>query len=90
MNLKMFKRVLEKANIKLDLSQSLSLIPNTVKVLTINDVYHAFEIDENSNKKFIIETPSENKLYKAILKHFNIKLNHFGDVSKTPQPKKRV
>jgi small nuclear ribonucleoprotein (snRNP)-like protein len=43
-----------------------------------------YAIDAHLNKQLIIETNNEGRVYKAILKHLDIKLNHHGDIIKTP------
>lgn len=81
MNSKMFKRVMNQAQISIDNSISENLfLANTIKIFKKNDTYYAYMIDSKLNRTLIAETQSENNLYKAILKYLGIKLNHYGDV----------
>lgn len=80
MNLKMFKKVIKQTDIIIDFSNNIGVKPNTVKLIKKDNIYYAYRIDNVLNKTLIIETSNESNTYKAILKHFNIRLNKFGYV----------
>ena len=82
MNLQMFKKVMKQAKVKIDLSESPELLPNTIKIIKSDDLYKAYKIDEHLNKTFIIETNSQNVAFKSILKFLQIKLDHHGRIMK--------
>ena len=82
MNLQMFKKVMKQAKVNLDLSESPTLLPNTIKIIKSNDIYKVYKIDEQLNKIFIIETNSQNIAFKSILKFLQIKLDHHGRIMK--------
>ena len=84
----MFKKVIRQANpnSRIDWSSDDTLIPETIKCIRNNEMYCVYKIDKNKNKTLIIETTSENRIYKAILKYLEIKLDHNGKVKNTPPP----
>jgi hypothetical protein len=84
MNRKMFLKVADQADIQLDFEPSIAIKPNTIKCLKVNNTFMVYAIDAHLNKQLIIETNNEGRVYKAILKHLDIKLNHHGDIIKTP------
>ena len=78
MNKRMFKNIINQAGIEIDLSDSDTLKPDTIKIFFRDGKYYVFKIDKNKEGFLIIETESENRAYKEILKFFGIKLNHHG------------
>jgi len=80
MNIKMFKKIINQTSFQIDFTNFPKLVENTIKIIKKEDTYYAFNIDNKLNKKLIIETQSEDKLYKGILKYLKIKLNHHGKV----------
>lgn len=80
MNFKMFKKIMNQANIVIDFSQTNSIKPNSIKIFKLNDIYYAYKIDDKLNKTLIVENDKENNIYKGVLKHLDIKLNKSGNV----------
>lgn len=89
MNLKAFKKIINKTDLKIDFSESSILKPNTTKIIIIDGVYCAFEIDECLNKKLIVETTSMNRFYSDILKYHGIKIDRkFNIINNTNNSKR--
>lgn len=82
MNNKMFLKVMKQSKRKVDISETKELIPNTIKIVKVDEIYYAFEIDADLNKKLIAKADNEKKLYKQVLTNLGIKLNKFCDVRK--------
>lgn len=82
MNLQMFKKVMKQAKVKIDLSESPTLLPDTIKIIKSNDIYKVYKIDDQLNKTFIIETNSQNVAFKSTIKFLQIKLDHHGRIMK--------
>lgn len=85
MNKKMFKKVMKQANIKVDFSESSQLTPNTLKFIKKNGSYYVYFINSNTNIKLVVESQSENRVYKETLKSLGIKLNPYGSVNNINQ-----
>jgi hypothetical protein len=82
MNNKMFLKVMKQSKRKVDFTDTKELIANTIKIIKIDDIFYAFEIDNQFNKKLIAKADNEKKLYKQVLNSLDIKLNKFCDVKK--------